>query len=234
MAILHGGGDAERFSIRDDSTILTALRAARAALASCASDVEATALVAPAAAEAAREAIHTLARARNGAPKRWAKKTSRLIGSVALRVARRAPRAVARDTLPPLFRDALAGAATGDVESESESESESEIESDAPDDASGRRVRRRPVDGSEEEEDDFFARRFAPRNASPGGFARSSRRARRRFLRRVHSRRARVRVLAPGRLGENRSRRRRGVGSRGEPEARPRFRWRFARFFQRV
>ena len=43
LAILHGGGDAERFSIRDDSTILTALRAARAALASCASDVEATA-----------------------------------------------------------------------------------------------------------------------------------------------------------------------------------------------
>ena len=36
-------------------------------------------------------------------------KTSRLIGSVALRVARRAPRAVARDTLPPLFRDASRG-----------------------------------------------------------------------------------------------------------------------------
>ena len=74
LAILHGGGDAERFSIRDDSTILTApaLRARRWHRARRTS--EATALVAPAAAEAAREAIHTLARRAERRSKRWAKK----------------------------------------------------------------------------------------------------------------------------------------------------------------
>ena len=124
LSILHGGGD---WSPRGIASPLAKVRAARAALASCASDVDATALVAPAAAEAAREAIGELSTLSTLCSKRFAKHFSRLIGSVAINVARRAPKAVANEALPPLFRDALAGTRREDAEDEySESESESD------------------------------------------------------------------------------------------------------------
>ena len=133
LSILHGGAEGDPIS--GDASPLTTLRAARAALASCASDVEATALVAPAAAEAAREAIQKFSVRPFCRSRRWARNVSRLIGSVALRVARRAPKAVARGALPPLFRDALAGAADGDEVEDEDGDGDGDGDGDDDSDA---------------------------------------------------------------------------------------------------
>ena len=228
---LHGVGDAERFSIRDDSTILTALRAARAALASCASDVEAT---------AARRAGGGGGGARGDSHgSRDARMTLETMGekNVASDRVRRAPRRAPRAESAWRATHSRRCSATPsrgrrprDVESESESESESQKSNptrrttnrqipDLRSERRRRRRRRRRFFRATFCAAKCFARRFCAQLASrsatiftPRPFATRGARA--------CARASRRKPLAPPprRWKPRRAR------------ARTRFRWRFARF----